>query len=328
MTDKKVTEKNTKREIMKAYNEQLLAVKAAKAEKSSQRESVDREASDKVVESAAMLTTENIEYLSNNLAQDIKNSFKVLGDINEAIEIKRRELEDVHSIIAEADSLAALLDVKKSQEEETKVTQDLIANRHLEVMTGMKRDAEESLTRVRDDYKKKHEELEYDFHRKNQVMTDMYNDKSFKTNQEISARKDAADAELRLREEVLIDGEEEAKLLQAQIDSFPDVVIEAEKKAKGKATAIAERRNEFEIASVKKEMVHLEEKHAIITDTLKVKLASLLEETVYLKKQLEGQSEKVNDIATKAIDGAARTQQVHAYPNSYASTGGNGEVRA
>jgi hypothetical protein len=121
-----VSEKNTKAEILKAYETLLKGVQTAKAEvpKQVQEEKQRKETLDKV----AKITGEGIVKSITILKQDMSNSldeilrslsdeFKKLEEIRAAITLEKKSLEDLYSLSANTDSLAAMLLAQKEKKE-------------------------------------------------------------------------------------------------------------------------------------------------------------------------------------------------------------------
>lgn len=308
-----VTEKNTKREILRAYADSLTSIQALNAQKASLRDEVNRAAEDKLLTSVNELGGTDVVSSLHDLGKKIEDAYGTFQGVQDAIEIKQKELKDVHGIMAMADSLAALMDVQRETSLAAQQKNKMDQTSHREVMMGLKDESEKALIKVKDEYAKRTADLEYNFSRKNTVLIDEFSDKNKKCNREIYEKEQHADASFKNREESLLRAEKEYAMLKEKVDCFPDLIIEAEDLARAEGSAKANADHQHAMENAKTELTHLEEKHKVVSDTLKVKLTSVLEEISYLKRQLETQSDKVNDIASKAIEGAARTQNVTNY---------------
>ena len=119
-----ISAKNTKNEILQAYNELLKKVREDKP--------VDRQAEKKKEEEKAVVRSasqHSIEQIVRGLADiklDIGKSFdnleeqlviqyKKLSELQQAISIETKRLEEIHEIKVNADSLAALLMAQKEK---------------------------------------------------------------------------------------------------------------------------------------------------------------------------------------------------------------------
>lgn len=324
---KDVTEKNTKKQILSAYEKALVEIRLRAVEMASLRDEVSRATKERLVDKVEGQDQENIQACFKDLAKKISLTFETLEDVYEALEYKRQELKDVHGIIAEADSLAALLDVQKAATEAANIKAAQDQTKHREMLMGLKGESEKALAKIKDEYEKSSQELNYNFKRKNTVLVDEFADRNKKCNREIYEKEQSADDRFRAREEALIRSEKEYLLMKEKVDCYPDMLIDVESKAREVALAESELNHAHALETAEKEMAHLNEKHTTVSDTLKAKLKSLTEENGYLKVQLEVQGEKVNDIATKAIEGASRSG-VGVNPYQFTHTTGNTDTRA
>ncbi|MCL2598073.1 MAG: hypothetical protein FWD66_10595, partial [Paludibacter sp.] len=121
-----VTEKNTKAEILKAYDTLLKDVQGAKADvpKQVQEEKLRKETLEKV----AKVSNEGIVKSITTLKSDLSNSldeilrnlsdeFRKLEEIRAAIALEKQSLEDLYSLSANTDSLAAMLLAQRENKE-------------------------------------------------------------------------------------------------------------------------------------------------------------------------------------------------------------------
>jgi uncharacterized protein YktA (UPF0223 family) len=121
-----LTEKNTKAEILRAYETLLKDVQAAKADvpKKMQEEKQRNETLEKVSNVSGESIVKSIvalkSGLNNSLDDILKNltdEFKKLEEIRAAITLEKKSLEDLYSLSANTDSLAAMLLAQKAQKE-------------------------------------------------------------------------------------------------------------------------------------------------------------------------------------------------------------------
>ena len=121
-----VTERNTKAEILKAYS---ALVKKVQEEKDNIPKQIQEEKTKKeTVEKVTGVNNDSIVKNIVNLKSSLNNSldelqlnltgeFKKLEDIRAAISVEKQYLEDLYSLSANTDSLAAMLLVQKEKKE-------------------------------------------------------------------------------------------------------------------------------------------------------------------------------------------------------------------
>ena len=124
---KKVSPTNTKAQILDAYNELLKELEARVND--NPKEQKERLEKKEIVKNAVANTekniSKNISTLKANLLEslsdiekDLTNEYKRLSDIRQAIEIEKKNLEDLYEITASTDTLAAILLAQKEKKQE------------------------------------------------------------------------------------------------------------------------------------------------------------------------------------------------------------------
>ncbi|MDR1895624.1 MAG: hypothetical protein LBR10_02405, partial [Prevotellaceae bacterium] len=124
--ESQISNKSTKTEILEAYEALLKNVQQAKNEvpKQVQEEKHKKETVEKVSGITVEGIVKNIHNLKSNLSNSLdelqislSNEFKKLEEIRAAIVIEKQSLEDLYSLSANTDSLAAMLLVHKEKKE-------------------------------------------------------------------------------------------------------------------------------------------------------------------------------------------------------------------
>ena len=138
-----VTEKNTKAEILKAYDALLKKVQDEKADvpKRIQEEKVRKETVEKVADvnnDSIVKSITGLKSSLNNSLDELQLSlggeFKKLEDIRAAITAEKQYLEDLYSLSANTDSLAAMLLAQKEKKdnfEQTMNEKDEVFNKEM-----------------------------------------------------------------------------------------------------------------------------------------------------------------------------------------------------
>ncbi len=257
MTDD-ISAKNTKNEILEAYQEALDQLKAAK-KASKQELKVIEEKKETVLQAANHTTDEivkNIATLKLSLARSLEDieeqllaSHKQLTTLQQAIEIQSKELTDLHEIKMNADSLAALLHAQKEKtvafdrdmkERSVAFDQEMTHKR----TAWQKEQNEFDLSRkeVEQQTKKsrQREEDEYIYQRDlaRQKERDQYSLEKELLQKELTAKRVNLEQEFATREANIISQEQEFQVLKQKAEKYPE---ELQKAIQDTTTAVTER---------------------------------------------------------------------------------------
>jgi hypothetical protein len=312
-----VSEKNTKAEILKAYELLLKNIQQTKAEvpKTIFEETTKKETLAKVAETTNEGIVKNIAGLKSavNVSLDdilskMSGEFKQLEEIRAAIEIEKKSLEDLYSLSAVTDSLAAMLlankEKKESFENEIKVQREQWEQEKLKKQTEEKEYAAE-LVKQR---KREEEEYLYDLKIKRQKEQDEYSGKAQLLEKELIERKNLFEKEIATREQTLKNSETEfADLRKANAD-FPAKLEKELRSKEDEITTKLQIQYDFEAKLLKSQN---DADLRLKDQTVK----SLEEKIKELQAQLKEYADKatraeagVKEIAVKAIEGASKTK--------------------
>lgn len=309
-----VSSKNTKTEILEAYENLLEEVQKAKANhpKLQQEEKQNKEISDRVSDLSKDNIGKSIENLKvtlngslNELLEGLSIEYKKLSDIKTAIAVEEKKLEDLYSLTANTDSLATMLLVQKEKKEafEKEMTEArlLWETEKLKHKTAEEEYVNEVAKR------RKREEEEYTYHLKTarQKDTDEYKSKVQQLERELQERKAQFEQEMMERETNLKTAEAELVELRKYHAEYPQML---EKALTDKETEItkslkteyefknrlSEQQNEAEIRLKDQQITSLQEK-------IKELQAQVKE---YADKALRAET-SVKDIALKAIQNSS-----------------------
>ncbi|MDR1983839.1 MAG: hypothetical protein LBQ28_03330 [Prevotellaceae bacterium] len=312
-----VSEKNTKAEILKAYDALLKEVQIAKSDvpKSIQEENRKKEILGKVDGITNEDILKNITELKSNLhssldeiLQKLTGEFKKLEEIRAAIIIEKQSLEDLYSLSANTDSLAAMLLVqrekKESFEKEMKEQQE-----QWEIEKTRQKAAEkeyyDDLVKRR---KREEEEYQYNLKIKHQKEQDEYDNKKSQLEKELADKKAAFEKEISIREQELKNAEAELIELRKNNTEFPAKLEKALKDKETEITKQLQSKYEFDIKLLEKQTEsELRLKEQIV--------ASLQEKIKELQAQLKEYADKANraeagvkEIAVKAIENSSKVR--------------------
>jgi hypothetical protein len=312
---KEVSEKSTKGEILKAYEALLSDVQQAKADVPKQQQEekakkvvLDRLAdvdNDSIVKSVVSLKS-NLNNSLDELTQCLTEEFQKLENIREAIALEKKSLDDLYSLSANTDSLAAMLLAQKEKRESFE--QEIAEKRDQWEQEKAKHETTEKEYLVELQKNRKREEEEYGYNQKikRQKEQDVYENQRAELEKGLKERKIAFEKEIAAREQALKTTENEFAELQKNATEFPEKL---EKLLKEKETEISEKlktKYDFDIQMIK----HQNEAEL----KLKEQITNSLQEKIKEQQaQIKEYADKANraeaamkDIAVKALESATK----------------------
>jgi myosin heavy subunit len=320
------SEKNTKAEILKAYDALLKNVQSAKADapKQMQEEKQRKETLEKVAGISGEGIVKNIIALKSDLSnsldeilQSLTGEFKKLEEIRAAIAVEKKSLEDMYSLSANTDSLAAMLLAQKEKKENFEKEMEEKENAFANEMTAKKEQWETEKTKQKTEEKeytdeltkrRKREEEEYAYKLKiqRQKEQDEYDSKKLQLEKELTDKKAQFEQESSTRELNLKNAETELAELRKNNAEFPAKMEKALKDKDAEISKQLETKYNFDIQLLSKQNeADIRLKNQII--------ASLQEKIKEQQEQLKEYTDKANraeanvkDIAVKAIENASQ----------------------
>lgn len=299
----KVTSQNTKKQILEAYNELLESIqeeeKAPEQEKKEKSEKATVEKAGKLSPEKIYESITSLKSSVNNTLEDAENKMKQVFDefenLKNAVEIEKKQLEEVYQISANADSLNALLQAQKKKKETFE-----------EEMEQKKAQWEAEEQEKEKQRQREEEDYQYNLKKKRQKEQDAYEEKKEKQEKELKEKKIAFEAEISEREARVKAAEEELAELRTKAAEFPKILEKEIEKARKETTEALKKEFEFE----KK----LEESNNNADLKLKVQvIESLKEKNKELQQSLGQLSQKavtaeegLKEIAMKALDSPSK----------------------
>ena len=324
---KKLTLSNTKQEMLETYQtvlkqletqreaelkpEKKLEEKKAKevihVSESLSSEGVAKEISNLKVETGKMLAQ-----ISDRLEEEI-NKFKA---VQTAIVLKEKELQELYEIEKSAVTLAALIESQnqKRQTFESEMGEKKEAlNQEIEVLRAERekeKNEYEAEIKERDLAEKKKrerekEEYEYSFKREQRLAKDKFEDEKAKLEKEIRVQKEQMESELKLREKIVAEKEEELNDLRKKVSAFSKetevAISKAIKETTERMNLEAKNREELQ----KKEFIG--ERNVLTTriESFEKTVKEQNEQIAKLAQQLEKSYQQIQDIAVKTIEGSS-----------------------
>ena len=326
-----VTLRNTKQEILGAYEKAMAQLKAeqtntynpaqVKAEK--EREEVLTSATENITsydsfEHNMTEVAESIQLYITEALTKLNDSAGQLTSIEEAIKIKKTELEELTGIEAEVNSLAGIIAAKAEIEAQSKETRENTIAEHqarLEELRGLIADAKEEYEarskeiedRLKKEDERKREELEYEFDRRQRQVADEIIRLKEGYNKEVAE----SEANLKAQEDALNAREEALAAKESEIAEFPNRI----EKEVAKAVAIAKNqvKSEYELQLAKAE-AESNSTIAILTNKVEVLEASLITEREAHRDtaaKLETAYGRMEKVATASVEGARTEETVN-----------------
>lgn len=246
--NEEVSSRNTKKEILDAYQKLLKQMKEDKrpepgeeprvktAEKTTekppekQKPGMMGEASghqpDKVMKDISNLKI-SINQSLDRVEEALILEHKKLSEVSEAIREQKNNLLEIHRIKAEADSLESLILTHKEKQQE--LEQEIKEQRAVWAKEKQQAEQESKEEKERSLRAKVREEDEYTYNRdqKRKKEEDLHNEKVQKQEKELKEKREAFEKEMQEREAGIKAKEEELRDLRIKASQFPDQLEKA-----------------------------------------------------------------------------------------------------
>ena len=324
---KKLSLSSTKQEMLEAYNAVLKQLEAQREAELKPEKRLEEKKAKEVIQVADSLSSEGVAkeistlkietgkvlaQISDRLEEEI-GKFKA---VQNAIVLKEKELQELYEIEKSAVTLAALIE---SQNQKRQVFESEMAEKkealsqEIETLRAEreneKKDYEEGI-KERDVAEKKKrerekEEYEYSFKREQKLAKDKFEDEKAKLEKELHLKKEQMESELKEREKVIAEQENELNELRKKVGAFPKemeaAMTKAIKETTEKLNLEAKNREELQ----KREFIG--ERNVLTTriESLEKMVKEQSEQITKLTQQLEKAYQQVQDIAVKTIEGSS-----------------------
>jgi hypothetical protein len=324
---KKISLSNTKKEMLQAYNDLLKQLEEKSASELKPEKKIEEKKKKEIIEKAGAISSDGVGKSINDLKLEIGTMLSQLSDrleeevqkyrdIQQAIEMKDREIKEIYDIDRSAQTLAALIEAEQQKRRE--LESEMIARKsQLEAeikesriewekeAKARKLQISEQVENEEKNRQQKKEEYEYAFNREKQIARDQFEDEKLKQQKDLLKMKEEVEKDLAEREKSLLEGEKELAELKHRVASFPKE-IETEvartlKETTAKMQAEAKSREELLIKEFEGERNVLNTK----IEWLVKRVKEQADQISTLSAQLEKGYQKVQDIAEKAIEGSS-----------------------
>jgi len=329
---KKLTDKNTKQEMLDAYRALVRQLEERRAAELNPEKRLQEKRAEEAVTVAAGLAPDGVERALGDLKATIGKSLAEIADrmasevtrfkaIQKAVESKEHELQELYGIEKAATSLAALIEAQNQKRREFEIelgrqkeelTREIESTRadwekekKIHEAELREREALEKKTREREK-----EEFAYLFKRDQQITRDKLNDEKAGLEKEILAKRESVTKELAEREKAVAAQEKELAELRQKVAAFPkeleSAVDKAAKEVGDRLKLEAKNREEL----LRKEFEGERNVSAARSEALEKMNKDLSDQNAKLSKQLESAYQKVQEIAEKAIEGSSQAKSL------------------
>jgi hypothetical protein len=324
---KKLTVSNTKQEMLEAYTAILKQLEVQREAELKPEKKLEEKKAKEVIQVAESLSSEGVAKGINTLKIETGKTLAQISDrleeevnkfraVQNAIVLKEKELQELYEIEKSAVALAALIESQNQKrqafeiemaEKKEALSQEVEA---LRAQREKEKNDYEAEIKERDMVEKKRrdrekEEYEYSFKREQKIAKDKFEDEKAKLEKEIQIKKEQMEKELKAREKVIAEHEEELNELRKKVAAFPKEMETAIGKAIKETTdrLNVEARNREELQ--KREFIGERNVFTTRIESLEKIVKEQSEQITKLTQQLEKAYQQAQEIAVKTIEGSS-----------------------
>lgn len=337
------SERNTKQELLDAYNGVLGELETKRAQELNPEKRQEAKKTQEAVATATSLTPETavtalleirgkISQTLSSLADQIAAETGKFVTIQNAIKAKESEVRELFGIEKAATSLAALIEAERQkslqleeeyekkkaalQEEVETARTAWTTEKRLHEQEIKDREASEKKTRERQT-----EEFTYNFNREKQLSTQKLKDELMALEKELAGKKEAAEKQFTEREKILHAAESELaelrRLTAAHKGQIETAVSQAVQSATDRLKADYTAREALAKSQADGERKVLEARIKALEQAVAEQTATTTRATT----QLETAYQKVQEIAIRAVEGSQNAKQLSDLQKLLAETG-------
>jgi len=317
-----ITAKSTKNEILEAYRAALKQMEEQK--QANRREEKARVEKKEVVAEAHGNTMEGIVKSLAELKLAIGKSLdeletqllaesRRLAVMRQASEIENRNLEEIHQIQAEANSLAALIEAQKDKKREFEADLETKAAAFETEMTqkrqlwkkeqeDFERARKERDEQVKKDRAREEEEYAYGIKLTRKKDEDEYASRKNAQEKALEEKRTSLEKSWAERESALAVREQELADLRSRTEAFPAELEKAAKEAEGRILSKLKTEHQFEKQILAKESEAAGKLKDQMIASLEAKIQNQEELIRQLSRKADEASLSVQNIALKALD--------------------------
>ncbi|NLO70094.1 MAG: hypothetical protein GX102_03960 [Porphyromonadaceae bacterium] len=315
--DKSITDRNTKAQILEAYERLIEQVEARSND--DPKEVQQRRENTEIVKNASGNSDKSISELISKVKTEfidslekIENSLiverKKLATIQEAITIEEKRLNNLYGLTAGVDSLSAILLAQKEQKEKF----DAEMNETKAQWEKEKASFEESIKIEKETTeklrKREEEEYSYSIQQKRKLEQDEYTLKKMRQEVELKEQRSAFEKEFAEREKNLKESEKELETLRQEAELFAEKLENAVQEAQTATEERIKMIHSFEKELREKDIhgqLNLKDQQI---KTLEAKIKEMEIQLKEASSKVDTSEKTVKDIALKAIENSTKMQ--------------------
>ncbi len=332
---KKISEKNTKQEMLEAYQALTKQLEEKRAAELAPERRLEEKRAEEAVKVAVAVAPDGIDRDIGQLKAEVGKMLADISDklasesvrfrnVEKAVASKEAELKELYGIEKAAVSLAALIEAqneKRAAFETEMASERETLQAQIETLRAeweREKKAHEAELKERDSLEKKardreREEFGYAFKREQQSIKDKLNDEKTTLEKELKLRRETAEKDLTEREKMVTEKERELAELRAKTSAFPKELETALSQAVKELTE----RLKLE-AKNREDLAHKQfegERNVLTTRNEALERANkdLLAANAKLAQQLEAAYQKVQEIAEKTVEGTSQSRTLADY---------------
>jgi len=333
-----VTVKNTKNQILDAYNDLLQKLQVQRTEEPKKVQ--EQKKKEELVGNAKILSNEGIVKGIADLKVNLSSALDQLGDsfiteykkfeeLQQAINVEKQNLEDLYQLSANTDSLAVMLLAQKEKREQFEIemnerklvlTEKInLENEKHETDIQEKRAiwkkeqeeqtlvAKENIVKTKKERERENEEYQYNVNINRKKESDQYDEKRQKLEKELAEKKVAFEKEFQERKTKIEDAETELLELRKKNSEFPAEMEKAVSTAVKAETEKLQSVYQFEKELKQTEVEGELKLNAQTIDMLKTKIKEMETAIKDMSQKTITAESSVKDIAIKAIESSSKS---------------------
>jgi colicin import membrane protein len=322
--------KNTKEDMLKAYNELVQRFQEKSSAQPEKKAEVARAAEVALVEKTAAYTVEsiikNLADLNINLGkglaslgEELTAEAAKLVEIRQAITIESKKVEELHDIDLAANTLEQLIQEHANRkaafeaeiaESEARFEEEMAAKKsdwkkEQDAYIAAQKESEARLKKERDREK---EEYEYTLALARRKEKDLYETQKAALQKALKEERQTQEQELAARETAVAAQEENLAQLQKQVAGFPKELSNAVEQARREVQQAADAKAKQETLLAAKEGEGEKKVAALKIAALEEMVSKQNAQIEALTRKLEEANTQVQAIAVKAIEGASNAR--------------------
>jgi uncharacterized coiled-coil protein SlyX len=343
MAVKKLTDKNTKAEILQAYEDLTKETSAIKLQlnqvlkdnQSINKEKPQTELNQFMNQSATIqekmnYTIENLVKIQlgfgsavNELSEKLTTQASRLGEIRKTVENEIEQLKQLHNLEVSETTLDILIttyeDNSKAYQDEFSERYELLSQEILEQRNTWQKSQEEYQRTIkeRNDHLNKNRqrdaaEYKYDLEHQRQLEIDEYEQQQKALYKQLEELQQEAEKQWTEREKLIAEREKQFEEYKAKVEAFPKEKEAAIKKATEEGKGIAHYQAKVKADLYAKEVEGQKRFYEQRLQSLEQTITNQETRIQNLSKQLESALKQVQDLAVKAIEGTANVNSYQA----------------